>query len=410
VRDLHLDDQTRQLLRAREQLEIWVDPVRYFSDRPAKLTPELALGFLQDMVLELLGRYLNSYVPKAGRPQDALNERRPFLRVLTATLGSPPSLGPTDGVPEEHYPAILAELYRYLVDAAKRHAKPGSEAEILLERIERPHADARVQRLVEGLRKEGEGALAPHVTALLLYGSLADNTPSGFSDVDSLLVVRDGSILDGGLLRDLAEDLRPSLKLMIQFDPLQDHGHLIVPEGALSFYSQGILPLAIVRQAELIHPTAAKLAVRERTPGMEGRHRFWRILQRFRRVAADPDARPANLQEAKVLLSQFMVLPALHLGENKKFLSKRDTFAEARKGFSDAEWAVMEEVSSIRAKWPRPGASGLGLYLSLHSNPWAGQSSYWRSWPFRTKIPPEIGQPLYERMLELAERLWERSG
>ena len=47
-----------------------------------------------------------------------------------------------------------------------------------------------------------------------------------------------------------------------------------------------------------------------------------------------------------------MLLPALYLqARNGKGLYKKFSFAEARKDFSAEQWAIMDEVSEIRAGW-----------------------------------------------------------
>jgi hypothetical protein len=391
-----------------------MDPARYFSAQPGRLDAPLAAGLVQGIAQEMLDRQFNGYVrrsdPYGRRPQEAIAGMLPFIRTLASVLESPLELGSRDDLTAEDVPGLISEHYRVAVEAGSRFAgREGEPETIRLERKEGPPcADERVRRLLAALDLDLSG-LAPFVVCVVLHGSLADGTSTAFSDVDTVVVLKDSTLRDPAALRAACEAARPSLRSMIRFDPLQHHGHMIVPEGFLTIYSQAILPLATLRDSFLLLPDRVELRIQVRRPGMEIRRPYWQILQRLRLVVADSTARPGNLYDLKLLLSQFMLLPALHLGLVGRFVNKKESFEEVRRELSDREWEVMREVTALRSEWPRCEPFLLRALLRLFRNPWLAQAAYWRGWPMRAGIPPRVETALYHRMLELAERMWVRA-
>jgi hypothetical protein len=80
--------------------------------------------------------------------------------------------------------------------------------------------------------------------------------------------------------------------------------------------------------------------------------------QGFRRMADTLSGKirngrvPANFYQAKVFMSEVMLLPALYVqARDQKGIFKRESFAAARADFSPSVWSIMDEYSAYRANW-----------------------------------------------------------
>ena len=62
--------------------------------------------------------------------------------------------------------------------------------------------------------------------------------------------------------------------------------------------------------------------------------------------------RPSNIYQLKSFLSEVMLLPALVFADHyDQAIFKKESFEEARPLFTDAEWSIIEQASSIRSNW-----------------------------------------------------------
>ena len=61
---------------------------------------------------------------------------------------------------------------------------------------------------------------------------------------------------------------------------------------------------------------------------------------------------PRNLYQIKGLFSQFMLLPALYVQVKDGWgIYKKYSFDLASRDFSEHDWAIMDEISTIRSNW-----------------------------------------------------------
>ncbi len=189
---------------------------------------------------------------------------------------------------------------------------------------------------------------------LVVFGSLADGTETGFSDVDLLWVYPEGS--DPKVVR---RTLTRLSKITLLWDHLQHHPPFHASLGELARSSP--LPPGALK------PAAVLKGEPEITLGGWGRGRD--VLERLAgSVIRRSRERPRNLYELKSFLSWLFLLPALAFRAQGVDLPKPEAIAKAGE-ISPKAW-VLEPASRLRAQWPRPESALFKLAISLAPDPW----------------------------------------
>ena len=139
---------------------------------------------------------------------------------------------------------------------------------------------------------------------------------------------------------------------MLDFDPLQHHGWFVLTELDLKFYCNVYFPVELFKYAKsLFDDKGLELEISLRESSFETRKAFEKMADAVIRKIENRQY-PANMYQLKSLLSQFMLLPALYVqAKNGRGVFKRESFDLARIDFDSADWAIMDEVSQIRANW-----------------------------------------------------------
>ena len=264
------------------------------------------------------------------------------------------------------------------------------------------HAEylAPVRELVTGLRRA-----EAYCEEMLLHGSMAtlDYAP-GFSDLDTLLIVRHDVAEDPAALRRLQQILYPLLRHMYRLDPLQHHGFFVITGTDRALYPEHYFPLELFTYAKSLG-VAQDLPFALRPVRVETRRAIWDIVQ-WMRAQACATGTLANLHEFKLFLSFVLLLPALYLQACGHPTYKKFSFEKLAAVF-DGDCTVLEEASrlrresfadvtdllSTRGPWPPPVVQRIGKRAMARRTR--------RAWP------PDPG--LLRRGLSLAEALYSRT-
>lgn len=206
--------------------------------------------------------------------------------------------------------------------------------------------DKRLLRLRRSLEP-----LKGDLVTVLLHGSCGDGRTTGYSDVDALVILRNEVFMDPVRLIRVGRTLSDACRHMFRYDPLQHHGWFAMSEADLSCYPEEVLPLEALEDARVL--TGAVRLVIHRTDAVQERYHRKAIRHAEKLMnQLSSGWRPANAFQLKSLLSEFMMLPVLTVQALQgKGCSKRDSFTIGRSYFSESEWAVMDEVSTIRRDW-----------------------------------------------------------
>lgn len=264
--------------------------------------------------------------------------------------------------------------------------------------------DPHVRRMRDYLARH----LGDDLAAALVHGSLGTDEAVPYSDFDALVLLRDVVFETPARLVRVARALDGARGIMLDYDPLQHHGWFVLAERHLDDYPDSYLPAAALAQARALLPVggaALRLQVR---PRPERHQAAFEALCAAVCVPLLQRRYPRDLYGLKLLLSQFMLLPARYVqARDGEGVFKRESFDRARGDFPAAVWTVMDDVSALRRAW------------SCDLPPWRRRLLTLRS-PGRRRVARHAAPPLapalrhvltdafYARMADLAAAMSSR--
>jgi hypothetical protein len=259
------------------------------------------------------------------------------------------------------------------------------------------------------MREHLASCLAQDIVAGIVHGSIGTGEEVAYSDFDALVILREGVFADARRLAGVARRLDEARSIMIDFDPLQHHGWFVLAEHQLSEYRESYLPIEVLRRARTLFPTAGVgLAVTPARSDGDPREALRSLCRRLE-DSLTRGAYPRNLFELKSLLSQVMLLPALYVhARDGRGVFKKESFAMARGDFPAQVWAVLDEVSELRARWAVPLSPVRRRLLQIR-----GPVTRRLARRFSPPIPPQMARGLdvdfYRRLLRLVLEFRHRS-
>jgi predicted nucleotidyltransferase len=204
-----------------------------------------------------------------------------------------------------------------------------------------------VHRMMEYL-----SAVKNDLVGAYVHGSLGTYEEVAFSDFDALVILGDEVFQVPDRFAEVARKINEARGIMFDFDPLQHHGWFVLTESDLNFYPEYYFPMELFRYAKSLFPDKGlKLNIRVQDSSERVRQAFDELSNGVIRLLTKKRF-PKNIYQLKILLSQFMLLPALYVQlRDKKGIFKKFSFETARVDFSNEDWSIMVEVSSLRENW-----------------------------------------------------------
>lgn len=183
----------------------------------------------------------------------------------------------------------------------------------------------------------------------LVHGSIATNEEIGYSDFDALVILRDNVFKSSKKLSSVAMHLSKCYSMMIDFDPLQHHGWFVMTESDLKQYPYNYFPVEILPFCGIL---TGELEITIAIDNKSINHfTLKRVIASLQRQLTKGYI-PQNWYNAKGILSEFMLLPALFIqAKTGKGIFKKFSFELTSKFFTTEEYKVMNEVSNIRNLW-----------------------------------------------------------
>jgi Nucleotidyltransferase domain len=282
---------------------------------------------------------------------------------------------------------------------ASRGARDGSaRAVVEAFRYMRPSAGVAAQTLELGLdlwtpvgaeerrlRDSLDGCLATDgVLELVLFGSLARGSTTGFSDVDAVLVVDDSVAADRGALSRLRPSVLAAGRAVFAYQPMQHHGFLVVTPNLLKDPSGLGMPAAALSTTRSLFgvATSASVPLSMGDPG----GRFQRLSGTLASIRTWP-RHPWSLHRA---IAMFELAPVLYLQATGRMSAKHTSFGLACSEFTDI-WHPYDTLAAIRERWPRQARPMVRIASRVCRNPWFAVA-LWRRLP--ASPPREVVQLL----------------
>ncbi len=221
------------------------------------------------------------------------------------------------------------------------------------------------------LRKfiEAAGAhIGPFIQLAIIHGSQADETyVRGWSDIDTLVVLRDDAATDHRALVSVREGVFSLWQTVTTVCPFQHHGLTFVTEGDLSRYLTPFMPLEAFRGARRFLGKEDTLTIRiiPRPSGalrsLEGRLEYMRLAMldgiyrhhpyQGKYLLIDLSERTDNMYQLFAYLNYEMLVPSLYFDACGTPVYKGESFAKAKGIFSRESLAYLDFLSSIRKEW-----------------------------------------------------------
>jgi hypothetical protein len=252
--------------------------------------------------------------------------------------------------------------------------------------------EAYEQRLCSSLR---ERLAVPGVVDLVLFGSLARGTTTGFSDVDAILVIDDWVAADTASLDTLRPTVLAAGRAVLAYQPLQHHGFLVTTPRLLESgsASMGLPGEALATTASLFGRTIE--TTWNRSPvGVDA-------LAKALNSLATTASWPENAWFLHRLIATYELVPVLYLQAVGRSCPKSASFGIARTGFAE-DWTPFDVLEEVRNRWPRARSRELELLALSFRNPWIASAVRRR---FPIPVASEIAELLDARVIDDLRRL-----
>lgn len=271
-----------------------------------------------------------------------------------------------------HRPAALAS---HIASGYRELGKPVSPAGEPVAKTGRPYdrsryiaEDGEYRLKIAELLDFAQARMAPHLTHFFLHGSLATvDYAKGWSDVDTLLVLRDETVTDGKKLLELRNLCVESWALFLRICPLQHHGFILTTQSELLRYPSHYMPPPVLEESLAVLPNqgavtfhvsagegGALRSLKERRDSLKEALEDG-VLRHHPKEGIYLEARYKNAQNGMgqlfALLGYVMTVPAFLLDALGSPCYKRDSFARAKPLFSPGAWEIVEKSSTVREEW-----------------------------------------------------------
>jgi hypothetical protein len=193
--------------------------------------------------------------------------------------------------------------------------------------------------------------LRQYVRGLYLHGSLSTGDyVKGYSDFDTLLILRQEVAADADALMECRRWILRSLPFLHVVDPLQHHGHLVLAEQDMHFYPQPYFPFVLFQYAASFCQDSTLLAFQERDSTLERQNALWRFCQTVRRAFCCGEVF-RSLYEWKAFIQGVVLLPAIYLQAVGEYTYKKFSFEKAAKDFNEQQWRIIQKATILRREW-----------------------------------------------------------
>lgn len=206
---------------------------------------------------------------------------------------------------------------------------------------------------------------APEIVDLIIFGSHARDSTTGFSDIDAILVLDESAIHSVGVLRSLRRRVLGAQRAVLAYQPMQHHGFEVVTLDLLHRADEALaMPREALLDTRSLYGTCVEARFAEVNP-LSARATLGRMVTGLASIAGWP-THPWCLHGT---ISMFELLPVLYLQARGIASPKSKSFDLARDDFG-RDWWPYDELARVRAAWPRRRRRSLEAAAAVVRNPW----------------------------------------
>ncbi len=190
------------------------------------------------------------------------------------------------------------------------------------------------------------------VYAAWIHGSLATRDfVYGYSDFDALIMVDKATCKNANKLLELQMFISKVSVFLYLHDPLQHHGVFVLSEIDCLSYPEAFFPLELFSYSAEIFSNTETQYVAIRDDFIERKNAFISSTSTIKGLLNN-HAKLQYAYDLKALLQTVVLLPVFYLQiKNSRYYYKRNAIYTARADFTDKEWSIIDDVTSLRNHW-----------------------------------------------------------
>jgi predicted nucleotidyltransferase len=259
----------------------------------------------------------------------------------------------------------ISNLYKKL-PVVRRNLKQTNISVKLLSDDEYLAEDGEYLRPIIRLKEYVHKNLTEYVCDFLIHGSIATMDYSkGWSDLDTLVIVNDETLLDPQKLIAFRMKIIDAYNFLLQMDVHQHHGFIFCSEVGLKQYYSHFMPLEVISKSKSLlsdndiaisHNRSVKCALNSFKQKNNLLYSAYlnKVLKHHKYkndYLCENFKNPNTMYQLKYFLSVVMTLPTYYLDAKGEPCYKKDSFEIVKNEFKD-EWEIIEKATKIRKIWP----------------------------------------------------------
>lgn len=238
-----------------------------------------------------------------------------------------------------HYKEISSLLAEVAAD---------SDSEKFLILTERSDVDQRLDKLVSAI----QSFEVPPI-AYFFHGSIGSgDAKPGWSDVDGLALVSRDCLEDDEKLKTFRRQLIDARKYMVDYLPIQLHGHFVLAEPDLVCYPSPMFPYELFKYAKCISATRKVINLNQRNDPHMALYQLWN--HGIKDLLASPKSSKISVLRKVAFLHRVYLLPCLVAQAYGEPLFKKEAFYCLHRYFLDQEIQCINRISSFWEMWTPP--------------------------------------------------------
>ena len=247
-----------------------------------------------------------------------------------------------------YFASMLSNLYKDFRRLKLPNTKLESKKKL---KVMEYHKDSRYRSPLINLKDYIGKNLKKDIIAFYLHGSFAtDDYIQGWSDVDTFTTIRHESIENPKKLLELRDKFYLLRRILLQLDPLQHHGCIIVAEQDLKYYPENFLPLTTINYGKSMLEKDGIEKIYTRSSAYENIYTLSWFVNYFRKLYEER-VYQMDSYSTKFLLHCITLFPTLYLQAKGIHVYKKYSFNIAKKDFAGNLWKPFEIVEKIRENW-----------------------------------------------------------
>jgi hypothetical protein len=233
---------------------------------------------------------------------------------------------------------ILSHIYNNLLYAIKSATKKNGTYENIYVDKKFSHndysRDRETQQISKLVRYLSHRRFPSFIKSFFIHGSFSTmDYVNGISDLDTLIIIKDETLLDSNKLLELHHTCYQSLFYFYQIDPLQHHGYFVLTEADLLFYPQNYFPILLFNYSTSVFGSDdVKIKLRDNT-----KEREEIFLQTVNYLKENRPSDYTNIYQYKLYFQVLQLLPIAYLQKYNINIYKKNSFEKFYEYFPESK-------------------------------------------------------------------------